>query len=158
VLTEVFTRKLRPALFHIDRDTTFGKDNNYLFNRDEILWFSASSKDNQLTFNVPFLDRKLKRPGKTEFKKASNVWDDIEHVFRPARTCQRSLPLMARLIKTHSNTGDLVVDFFAGFGTTGIVAHNLGRRFLGCEAIEADALDADRRVAAALRQRQLVSA
>lgn len=33
-----------------------------------------------------------------------------------------------------------------GFGSTGISAVSMGRRFLGCEAIEADALAADERV------------
>lgn len=128
----------------------FGKANDYLYCRDEILWFSASSEREAVTFNVPFTDQRPKRAtAKHPFKKASNVWDDIEQVYRPERSCRRPLPLLARLIKTHSDPGHLVVDFFAGYGTTGIVAHNLGRRFLGCEQIESDALEADRRVAAA---------
>jgi site-specific DNA-methyltransferase (adenine-specific) len=127
----------------------FAKSGNYPFCRDEILWFSASAAENSVTFNTPLTDQKLKRPGKTEFKKVSNVWDDMEQVFRPERSCRRPLPLVARLIKTHSNPNDLVVDFFSGFGTTGIVAHNLGRRFLGCEGIEEDARDANRRVTTA---------
>ena len=131
------------------KSRAFGKSGNYLFCRDEILWFSATPRDDKTTFNTPFPDRRLKRPGKTEFKKVSNVWDDIEQVFRPERSCRRPLPLLARLIKAHSNPGDLVVDCFAGYGTTGIVAHNLGRRFLGCEAIEEDAVAADARVTAA---------
>ncbi len=131
------------------KSRAFGKGSNYLFCRDEILWFSANGKDEQVTFNVPLTEQKLKRPGKTEFKKVSNVWTDIEMVFRPERSCRRPLPLLARLIKAHSNPDDLVVDFFSGFGTTGIVSHNLGRRFLGCEAIEEDARAANRRVMAA---------
>jgi DNA modification methylase len=47
------------------------------------------------------------------------------------------------LVKTHSNPGDLVVDPFAGYGTTGIVALKTGRRFLGCEKILTDAEAAD---------------
>jgi site-specific DNA-methyltransferase (adenine-specific) len=117
----------------------FGKGDNYLYCRDEIIWFSASAERGSFTFNAQWLDEKTKRSTKNEFKKVSNVWSDIEQVFRPERVCRRPLPLLARLIKTHSNPNDLVVDFFAGFGTTGIVAHNLGRRFMGCEAIEKDA-------------------
>jgi len=33
-------------------------------------------------------------------------------------------------VRVHSNPGDLVLDFFAGSGTTGQAAANLGRRFL----------------------------
>jgi DNA modification methylase len=131
----------------------FGKGSNYLYGRDEIIWFSASAEEERVTFNIPLLDKRNKQPSKNEFKRATNVWDDMEQVFRPARTCQRPLPLIARLIKAHSNPGDLVSDFFSGFGTTGIVAHNLGRRFKGCEAIEADAREANRRVRAALQGR-----
>jgi DNA modification methylase len=37
----------------------FGKGGNYLFCRDEILWFSASSRDDKVTFNVPFSEKRL---------------------------------------------------------------------------------------------------
>jgi site-specific DNA-methyltransferase (adenine-specific) len=132
------------------RARPFGKKKDYLFGRDEILWFSASTRRDGITFNVPFTDQRPKRgSGKYDFKKVSNVWDDIELVHRPERSCRRPLPLIARLVKTHSNPGDLVVDFFAGYGTTGIVAHNLGRKFRGCEQITQDAEQADKRVAAA---------
>lgn len=131
------------------KSRAFGKDDNYLFARDEIIWFTASDERGAFTFNPQRLDERNKRSTKNEFKRVSNVWSDIEQVFRPERTCRRPLPLLARLIKAHSSEGDLVVDFFSGFGTTGIVAHNLGRKFLGCEAIEEDALAADRRVTAA---------
>jgi site-specific DNA-methyltransferase (adenine-specific) len=132
----------------------FGRRKDYLFGRDEILWFSASADPGAVTFNVPFTDQKTKRPtAKHAFRRVTNVWDDIELVNRPERSCRRPLPLLGRLIKAHTNAGDLVVDFFAGYGSTGIVAHNLGRRFLGCEAIETDAQEADRRVAAVARQR-----
>lgn len=131
------------------KSRAFGRHQNYLYCRDEILWFSSSERDDQVTFHTPFLDQRLKRPGKTEFKKVSNVWTDIEQVYRPERTSRRPMPLLARIIKSHSNPGDLVVDFFTGYGTTGIVAHHLGRRFLGCEAIPEDSIAADLRVTAA---------
>ena len=128
----------------------FGKKDDYLYCRDEILWFSASPSD--FTFNVPFLDEKPKRTNaKFKFKRATNVWDDIPQELRPVRVCQRPLPLISRLVRTHSNPDDLVVDFFAGYGTTGIVAHHLGRRFLGSEMIAEDAAEADRRVTNAKR-------
>lgn len=41
--------------------------------------------------------------------------------------------LAGRLIKLYSWPGDLVIDPFAGSGTTGVAAINLGREFLGCE-------------------------
>lgn len=40
---------------------------------------------------------------------------------------------LARVIRACSNPGDLVLDPFLGSGTTGVVAHNLKRRFVGVE-------------------------
>jgi hypothetical protein len=40
----------------------FGKGTNYLFCRDEILWFSAAAEEGRATFNTPMTDQKLKRP------------------------------------------------------------------------------------------------
>ena len=43
---------------------------------------------------------------------------------------QKPLGILRRIIQASSNPGDLVLDFFAGSGTTGLAAHELGRRFL----------------------------
>ncbi|RMH14238.1 MAG: site-specific DNA-methyltransferase, partial [Planctomycetota bacterium] len=40
---------------------------------------------------------------------------------------------LERVIACSSNEGDLVLDPFLGSGTTGVVAHALGRRFIGTE-------------------------
>jgi site-specific DNA-methyltransferase (adenine-specific) len=130
----------------------YGKSHDYLFTREEILWYSASPIREEVAFNIPLLDEKRgyagwnkDYPAKSEYKRVSNVWDDIPELFKPERYTQKPIPLMERLIKTHSNKGDLVVDFFAGWGTTGVAALRNGRRFVGCEAIQADAKAADRR-------------
>ena len=44
--------------------------------------------------------------------------------------------LLSRLIRSFSLEGDLVMDFFAGSGTTGAVAHKLNRRWIMVEANE----------------------
>jgi site-specific DNA-methyltransferase (adenine-specific) len=64
---------------------------------------------------------------------------------RPKRRAEKPIPLMERIIQTHSNQGDLVVDPFCGSGTTGVAALKLGRRFLGNERIEEDAVKANER-------------
>ena len=42
---------------------------------------------------------------------------------------QKPLGILRRMIRVHSNPGDHVLDFFAGSGTTGAAAGELGRRF-----------------------------
>jgi len=133
----------------------YGKSHDYLFCREEILWFSASTDRTSVTFNVPYLDEKRgydgwdpAHPAKSEFKRVSNVWSDIPELMRPQRVCQKPEPLLERIIKTHSNPGNVVVDFFSGYGSTGIVAKRLGRAFVGCEAIPEDAAAADERIKA----------
>ena len=46
---------------------------------------------------------------------------------------QKPEPLMERIIKASSDAGDLVLDPFAGCGTTGVAAVNLERRFVGID-------------------------
>ena len=43
---------------------------------------------------------------------------------------QKPEALLERIIRGHSDEGDLVADFFCGSGTTGVVAERLGRRWL----------------------------
>jgi site-specific DNA-methyltransferase (adenine-specific) len=43
---------------------------------------------------------------------------------------QKPLPILSRIVRASSRPGDLVLDFFAGSGTTGEAAARLGRRFL----------------------------
>jgi DNA modification methylase len=135
----------------------YGKSHDYLFCREEIAWYSVSPERTKVTFNIPLLDVKRgyagfnkKYPAKSEFKRVSNVWTDIPELMRPERNTQKPVELLERLIKTHSNPGDLVVDCFAGWGTTGVAALRLGRRFLGSERIPGDAKLADERCKASV--------
>ncbi len=50
--------------------------------------------------------------------------------------CQMPEQLLGRIIRASSNPGDLVLDPFAGSGTTLAVAKKLGREFLGFELSE----------------------
>jgi site-specific DNA-methyltransferase (adenine-specific) len=47
--------------------------------------------------------------------------------------CQMPEQLLGRIIRVSSNPGDVVLDPFAGSGTTLAVAKKLGRRWIGCE-------------------------
>ncbi len=53
---------------------------------------------------------------------------------RPAlHMTEKPLPLMESLIRDFTDPGDLILDPFAGSGTTGVAAIRLGRRFIGWE-------------------------
>jgi site-specific DNA-methyltransferase (adenine-specific) len=77
------------------------------------------------------------------FDPAGDVW----HVRREAGTfrdrvdhpCQMPVAVLDRIIRATTNPGDLVVDPFAGTGTTLVAARQLGRRYLGIELCEATA-------------------
>lgn len=61
--------------------------------------------------------------------------------------CQMPEQLLGRIIRASSNPGDLVLDPFAGSGTTLAVAKKLGRAFLGFELSEAYADQIRKRLA-----------
>ncbi len=49
---------------------------------------------------------------------------------------QKAEKLLKRIIDVSTNKGDLILDFCAGAGTTGAVAHKLGRQYILCEQME----------------------
>ena len=68
----------------------------------------------------------------------SNFWDDISVPYwsmaeNTAHPTQKPEKLIAKLILASSNEKDLVLDPFAGSGTTGVVAKKLGRNFINVE-------------------------
>lgn len=52
---------------------------------------------------------------------------------RTGHPCQMPEAVLERIVRVSSNVGDLVLDPFAGSGTTLAVARRLGRRYLGIE-------------------------
>jgi site-specific DNA-methyltransferase (adenine-specific) len=68
---------------------------------------------------------------------------------------EKPIDLVSRLVATHSNRGDLILDPFMGSGTTGVAAVKLGRKFIGIE-IEPKYFDiACQRISDALKQPDL---
>jgi len=67
---------------------------------------------------------------------------------------QKPLKLMELLIELTTSKGDLVVDPFAGSGTTLMAAHRLGRRYIGFENNGEYYSRANARLAEALREEQ----
>jgi adenine-specific DNA-methyltransferase len=65
----------------------------------------------------------------------SDFWDDIDVINSMALeyqnyATQKPESLLERIIKSGTNEGDLVADFFCGSGTTGAVAERLNRRWI----------------------------
>lgn len=57
-------------------------------------------------------------------------WSKLHNTQKPVAFCEY-------LIRTYSNTGDTVLDFCMGSGTTGVACQNTGRRFIGMEKNDA---------------------
>jgi site-specific DNA-methyltransferase (adenine-specific) len=105
---------------------------------DNILWYAKSS---QWTFNpdgvdrIPYLAPGLVGPEKSaRGKLPTDVWwMTIVPTSGHERTgypTQKPLRLLERIVRSSSNPGDLVADFFGGSGTTAVAAARLGRRYL----------------------------
>jgi site-specific DNA-methyltransferase (adenine-specific) len=106
---------------------------------DNVLWYSRSAGGYTFHYDaidrVPYMAPELVGPEKAARGKIpTDVWwitvvptNSREKTGYPT---QKPLKLLERIVRVHSNPGDLVMDFFAGSGTTGQAAANLGRRFL----------------------------
>ena len=105
---------------------------------DNILWYAKDPSD--FTFNYEEMDRiPYMAPGLVGPEKAARGktptdvwWHTIVPTAGKEKTgyaTQKPLGILERIVKVHSNPGDLVLDFFAGSGTTGEAAAKHGRRF-----------------------------
>jgi site-specific DNA-methyltransferase (adenine-specific) len=72
-----------------------------------------------------------------------------ERTSRRVHPTQKPVALMARLIETFTQPGDLVIDPYCGAGSTGVAAVQTGRRFIGIEIEAAYCAIARKRIAEA---------
>jgi site-specific DNA-methyltransferase (adenine-specific) len=68
---------------------------------------------------------------------------------------QKPVALMEYLIKTYTNENETVLDFTMGSGTTGVACVNTNRNFIGMELDDKYFEIAERRIADAVREKQL---
>jgi site-specific DNA-methyltransferase (adenine-specific) len=135
-------------------------------NAAEDIWFFTVSND--FTFNLDAVKQRRRviapyrengRPkdwkessdGKFRDTHPSNIWTDITVPFwsMPENTdhpTQKPEKLLAKIILASTNPGDLILDPFAGSGTTAVVAKKLGRDFIAIEADEKYCLLAAKRL------------
>jgi site-specific DNA-methyltransferase (adenine-specific) len=89
----------------------------------------------------------------------TDVWTfaTVGH-YKGKHPCEKPLAMMEHIIRTSTRPGAVVLDCFAGSGSTGLACHNLGRSFIGIER-EAEYVELARaRIAPKIdRQRTLFS-
>jgi site-specific DNA-methyltransferase (adenine-specific) len=106
---------------------------------DNILWYTRDP--DRYTFNlnatdrIPYMAPTLVGPVKAaRGKTPTDVWwHTIVSPTGKEKTgyaTQKPLGILERIVRVHSQPGDLVLDFFAGSGTTGLAARRNARNFL----------------------------
>jgi site-specific DNA-methyltransferase (adenine-specific) len=105
---------------------------------DSILWYARDPE--RYTFHLGESDRiPYMAPGLVGAEKAARGktptdvwWHTIVSPTGKEKTgyaTQKPLGILERIVRVHSNPGELVLDFFAGSGTAGEAAAKNGRRF-----------------------------
>lgn len=144
-------------------------------NSMEDIFFATVSDD--YTFNLDAVKQKKKvlapykengvpkdwvesEDGKFRYTCPSNFWDDIAVPYwsmpeNTAHPTQKPEKLIAKLVLASSNEGDLVLDIFAGSGTTGVVAKKLGRNFINIEQNPLYCAWGEKRLADAEKNKQI---
>jgi site-specific DNA-methyltransferase (adenine-specific) len=106
---------------------------------DNILWYAKDP--DHYTFNLDAVDRiPYMAPGlvgKEKAEKGKTPTDTWWHTIVPTNgkektgyPTQKPLGILRRIISASSNPNDVVLDFFAGSGTTGAVCLELDRQFI----------------------------
>ena len=111
----------------------------YEWNGHEKQWYVSLDKmkqlhdDNRLSYNkkgVPRIKRYLEEMDGIPIR---DVWSDINNVQASEKldyATQKPVKLLDRVVNMFSDEGDLVVDIFAGSGTTGRSAKRLKRNYI----------------------------
>jgi len=68
----------------------------------------------------------------TNGKKRQDIWEFKDSPY-PTYPTEKNIEMLKAIVEASSNSGDLVLDCFAGSGTTLIAAEELGRRWIGID-------------------------
>lgn len=110
--------------------------------KHEVAWCYSKGKD--FLFNADAIREPRKmatnmRTGQahTQGTIPTLIWQANNHTmstdFINWHPTTKNLTVLERMIRAYSNPGDLVLDPFAGSGSTAVAALRTGRNFLGCE-------------------------
>ncbi len=106
---------------------------------DNILVYVKDPRDYVFNFDeidrIPYMAPGLAGPGKAALGKTptDTWWHTIVPTNSREKTgypTQKPLGILKRIVLASSNPGDMVLDFFAGSGTTGVACEQTGRRFI----------------------------
>ena len=116
----------------------FSKSTDYIFNQPRIKHKSGVHNTGQVFGDMNIGSVEVKKNLEEKGKKLEDWWIDIWSTDRYRKELcgyptQKPKKLLERVIKASSNENDIVADFFMGSGTTGEVALELGRKFIGCD-------------------------
>jgi len=106
---------------------------------DNILWYAKNPNDYIFNYDaverIPYMAPSL--VGEEKAARGKTITDTWWHTIvsptgkeKTGYPTQKPLGVLRRIVAVSSNKGDTVLDFFAGSGTTGVAAHELGRRFI----------------------------
>lgn len=113
--------------------------NRWPAKHDNILWYAKDPENYIFNYDdidrIPYMAPDLVGPEKAERGKIpTDVWwmtivptNSKEKTGYPT---QKPIKLLNRIIRVHSKTGDTVLDFFGGSGTTGMAAALAQRKFI----------------------------
>ena len=118
---------------------------------ETMIWASKSAAAKNYTFNYEAL-----KAGNEDAQARSDWYFPLctgaerlkDSEGRKTHPTQKPESLLARVILSASNAGDVVLDPFFGTGTTGAVAKKLGRHFIGLERDQTYIAAAEARIAA----------
>jgi hypothetical protein len=123
---------------------------NWVRNHDTILFYAKGGRG--FTFHkeyIPYPEGYVRRDGvppRGQGYPMEDVWNasDVDRLDsiqimsfsgeKVGYPTQKNESLVARIVRASSSPGDIVLDCFAGSGTTAVVAEKLGRRWIACDA------------------------
>lgn len=111
---------------------------NWIYSQAIILYYTKHNKN--FVFNQEF--HEIHQPsGDISKKPVKDVWTDIKNFagflgakdYKTRYPTQKPEALLERIIKASSNEGDIVLDCFAGSGSTPAVSEKLNRRWIAVD-------------------------
>ncbi len=112
-----------------------GYQRNWRFTEEKMRALEAEGRvmvrEGQMPSRIYYLDE-------SQGSQVQDVWTDLSPLNPMARErtgypTQKPESLLERIISSSSRPGDLVLDCFAGSGTTAVVAERLARRWIACD-------------------------